>query len=43
MHAVIGARPFVVTGVRAVAGAVMPRAAVEMTAREATTTCLVHR
>ena len=40
MQVVIGASPAVVEGVRAAAGAVSPRAAVEPTAMSATASCL---
>jgi len=41
MQALIGAKPLEVSGVRATAGAVMPRAAVAATATTATVTCLI--
>jgi len=42
MHVAMGARPLVVDGVRAVAGAVIANAAVKLTARAATTACLTR-
>ncbi len=41
MQALMGARPWVVTGVRASAGAVIPKAAVARTANDAAASCFL--